>query len=44
MIPSENKGLRLPTTLRLPMPQLFLRHLEFPTMGVRFPKQVMSCR
>lgn len=50
MTPSDNKGLRLPTTLRLPinlklpMHRLFLRYLGFPTMDVRFPKQAMSCR
>lgn len=44
MTPSENKGLRLPTTLRLPMPWLFLRHLGLPVMEARFPKQAMSCR
>ena len=47
MTSSENKGLRLPTTLRLPinlklpMPRLFLRHLGLPVMEARFPKQAM---
>ena len=44
MTPSENKGLRLPINLKLPMPRLFLRHLGLLVMEARFPKQAMSCR